>query len=180
MDRVRRLVVALLILAVAGLVALVVTVRPGLRDHADSIDASWRPLVASLDARYRTLVAFRDAMKTAGLGDREVTQDLTRALDRWTIASTGTDASAQVASANQLEAIAARAGALVQRSARLARIPALGAAYAAFTNLHVPTKLLDAYNHDVVGYQGARDGFWSRIVARLDGYPMRPTLQLVA
>jgi len=34
MDRVRRLVVALVVLVVAGLVVLVVVVRPGLRENA--------------------------------------------------------------------------------------------------------------------------------------------------
>ena len=43
MDRVRRLIVALVVLVVAGLVVLVVTVRPGLRDNADEVDRSWKP-----------------------------------------------------------------------------------------------------------------------------------------
>jgi hypothetical protein len=178
MDRVRRLVVGLVVLVVAVLVVLVVTVRPELRKTADGVDRTWKPLVQPLDARYQSLKALRDALNGAGVGDRSVVQDLTRLLARWSIASTGTDVDEQVTTANRLEAIAARAGALVH-TPRLLQNAALATAYTNFTKTEPPPQLLDAYNHGVLAYQGDRDGFWSRIVARLDGYDMRPTLQLV-
>jgi hypothetical protein len=178
MDRVRRLVVGLVVLVVAGLVVLVVTVRPDLRKTADGVDQSWKPLVQPLDARYQALGALRDAMTAAGLGDRVVVADLTKVLTDWTIASTGTDTEQQVIDANQLEALAARAGAVVH-TPRLLQNATLSTAYTNFAKTQPQKKLLDAYNHDILEYQGDRDGFWSRIVARLDGYDMRPTLQLV-
>jgi hypothetical protein len=178
MDRVRRLVVALLVLVVAGLVILVVMVRPGLRDNADEVDASWKPLVAPLTERYKTLAGVRDALNAAGVGDRQVVVGLTRTLDRWSIASTGTDAEDQVTTANQLEALASRADRLVH-TPRLLQNPTLGTAFTAFTKTAPQRQLLDDYNQRVEQYQGDRDGFWSRIVAHLDGYDMRPTLQLV-
>jgi hypothetical protein len=178
MDRVRRLVVALIVLVVAGLVILAVMVRPGLRDTADGVDRSWKPLVTPLAARYRSLTGLRDALKVAGVGDRDVVVALTKKLGVWSIASTGTDVDEQVTIANQLEALAARADALVH-TPRLLQNPQLLAAFTAFTKTQPQKALLDAYNHRVVEYQGDRDGFWSRIVARLDGYDMRPTLQLV-
>jgi|1186.fasta_scaffold230172_2 hypothetical protein len=178
MDRVRRLVVALVVLVVAGLVVLVVVVRPGLRENADDVDRSWQPLVAPLRTRYTALVALRDALNTAGVGDRDVVVALSKKLAVWSVASTGTDADEQVATANQLEALAARADALVH-TPRLLQNPALGAAFTSFAKTEPEKKLLDAYNSRVMAYQDDRDGFWSRIVAHLDGYDMRPTLQLV-
>jgi hypothetical protein len=178
MDRVRRLVVALIVLVVAGLVVLVVIVRPGLRETADGVDRSWKPLVAPLDARYKSLTALRDALNGAGVGDRSVVVALTATLDRWSITSTGTDVDDQVTTANQLEALAGRADALVH-TPRLLQNAALGAAFTNFSKTEPQKRLLDDYNHRVMEYQGDRDGFWSRIVARLDGYDMRPTLQLV-
>ena len=178
MDRVRRLVVALVVLVVAGLVVLVVVVRPGLRETADRVDRTWKPLVAPLDARYQALTGLRDALNAAGVGNRTVVVALTKRLGDWTIASTGTDVEAQVTIANQLEALAARADALV-RTPRLLQNPALTAAFQNFTKTQPQKRLLDTYNRRVVRYQGDRDGFWSRIVAHLDGYEMRPTLQLV-
>ena len=178
MDRVRRLVVALIVLLVAGLVVLLVTVRPGLREKADGVDRSWQPLVAPLDARYQSLTALRDALNAAGVGDRDVAVALTKALGVWSIASKGTDVDEQVTLANHLEALAARADALVH-TPRLLQNPVLGAAFVNFTKTEPQKQLLDAYNRRVLSYQDDRDGFWSRIVARLDGYDMRPTLQLV-
>src|SRR5689334_8783470 len=131
MDRVRRLVVGLVVLVVAALVILVVTVRPGLRDTADGVDRTWRPLVTPLAARYQSLAALRDALNGAGVGDRAVVQDLTRLLGRWSIASTGTDVDEQVTTANRLEALAARAGALVH-TPRLMQNAVLAKAYTDF------------------------------------------------
>jgi hypothetical protein len=179
MDRVRRLLVALVVLVVAGLVVLVVAVRPGLRDNADSVDRSWKPLVPALDERYKALTALRDALNGAGVGQRAVVVQLSATLGRWEIASTGTDIEDQVRTANELEALAARADALVH-TPRLALNPALGLAFANFSKTEPQRTLLTAYNDHVLAYQGDRDGFWSRIVAGLDGYDMRPTLQLVA
>lgn len=178
MDRVRRLAVALIVLVVAGLVVLVVTVRPGLRETADNVDRSWKPLVTPLDARYTSLTALRDALNGAGVGNRSVVVALTTVLDRWSIASKGTDVDDQVTTANQLEALAARADALVH-TPRLLQNPTLSAAFTNFTKTEPQKRLLEDYNDRVMEYQGDRDGFWSRIVARLDGYEMRPTLQLV-
>ena len=179
MDRVRRLVVALVVLVVAGLVVLVVAVRPTLRTDSESVDRTWQPLVAQLSARYRSLVGVHDNMVAAGLGQRSVTLSLGRTLDHWKIVSTGTDAEDQVATANRLEGLAARADALAH-TPRLLKNVALLAAFDGFVKARPTAKLLTTYNNHAERYQGARTGFWDRIVARLDGYPMRPTLQLLA
>lgn len=179
MDRVRRLVVALLVLVAAGLVALMVTVRPGLRDDADTVDTTWKPIVAQLTERYAALEGVKNALDKAGLGDRDVTLALGRTLDRWKIASGGTDTDEQVQTAGELEMLAARATALSDRP-RLRLQNDLKLALAAFTAEKPAGPLVRKYNRAVTKYQGARDGVLSRVVARLDGYPMRPTLQLLA
>ena len=178
MDRVRRLVVALIVLVVAGLVVLVVIVRPGLRENADDVDRTWKPLVAPLDARYQALSGLKTALDTAGVGGRQVVVALGKRLGDWGIASTGTDVEEQVTTANDLEGLAARADTLVH-TPRLLQNPALTAAFTAFSKTQPQKDLLDEYNRHVIRYQRDRDGFWSRIVAHLDGYEMRPTLQLV-
>jgi hypothetical protein len=178
MDRVRRLLVALVVLVAAGLVALMVTVRPGLRDDADAVDTTWRPIVTQLGERYAALEGVKNALDKAGLGDRDVTVALGRTLDRWKVASTGTDTDEQVETAGQLEMIAARATALADRP-RLRLQNDLKLSLAAFTAKQPPAPLVARYNSAVTRYQDARDGVLSRIVASLDGYPMRPTLQLL-
>lgn len=178
MDRVRRLLVALVVFVAAGLVALVVTVRPGLRDDADAVDTTWRPIVTQLSERYAALGGVKAALDKAGLGDRDVTVVLGQTLDRWKIASTGTDTDEQVQIAGQLEMLAARAAALAERP-RLRLQNDLKVSLAAFTAKQPPAALVAKYNSAVTRYQDARDGVLSRIVASLDGYPMRPTLQLL-
>lgn len=179
MDRARRLLVAVIVLVVAGAVVLVVTVRPGLRNDANSVDHSWTPLVQPLDVRYQALQGVVTQLKAGGAGNRTATLGLVQLIDRWHIVRAGTDSGDQVQTANRLEALAARARALAH-TARLAPNVALQQAFTAFDASRPAATTLDAYNRRVVVYQDRRDAFWGRIVARLDGYPMRPTLQLVS
>ena len=180
MDRARRLLGALIVLVIAGAVVLVVAVRPGLRRDASSMDHAWTPLVQPLDARYQTLDAVVTQLKASGAGTRTATVGLILVLNRWRLVRTGTDTADQVQTANRLEALAARANALAH-TARLAPNVPLQAAFAAFDKSRpAVAAALNAYNAEVVAYQSRRDAFWGRIVAGLDGYPMRPTLQLVS
>ncbi len=178
MERARRLFGLLIVLVVAGVVVLVVTVRPGLRDDADSVDTSWAPLVQPLDARFQTLNAVVERLKANGAGSRTATVELARLLERWRVIRAGTDSADQVETANRIEAVAARARALAG-TARLNGAAPLQSAFAAFEKTRSPiVGALNAYNDRVGAYQQRRDSFWSQIVAELDGYPMRPTLQL--
>lgn len=179
MDRARRLFGALLVVIIAVVVVLVVTVRPGLRDDADAADTAWKPLVQPLDARYQTLTGVVTTLRGAGAGDRDATVKLGQLLARWNVVRGGTDIEDQVVTANRLEALAARARVLA-RTPRLSTNVALQATITTFDKTRPPATTLEVYNADVAKYQDRRDGVMSRIVARLDGYPMRPTLQLVA
>ena len=178
MERARRLIGALIVLAVAGAVVLVVVVRPGLRDDAERLDRAWGPLVAPLDVRYRALEAVVPQLTSSGAGNRAATLGLVQLMNRWRVVRTGTDSAEQVRTANRIEATAARVGALT-RTARLVKLPALRETYARFEKSRPTPAVLDRYTRAVDTYQSRRDGFWSRIVAGLDGYSMRPTLQLV-
>ena len=178
MERARRLFGLLIVLIIAGVVILVVTVRPGLRKDSESVDSSWAPLVAPLDARFKTLDTVVTQLKLDGAGTRSATVGLARLLDRWRVIRAGTDTADQVTTANRIEEYAARVSAL-SRTARLAGAAPLHDALDAFATSR-PTigAQLGAYNASVSTYQHQRDAFWSQIVAKLDGYPMRPTLQL--
>ncbi len=178
MERARRLFGLLIVLIVAGAVILVVTVRPGLRKDSESVDQSWAPLVAPLDARFRTLDAVITQLKIDGAGNRTATVGLTQLVERWRVIRAGTDTADQVRTANRIEEYAARVSALA-RTARLAGAVPLHDALDAFAKTRTAIGAeLDAYNAKVGAYQHRRDTFWSQIVAKLDGYPMRPTLQL--
>ena len=178
MERARRLFGLLIVLIVAGVVILVVTVRPGLRKDSESVDTSWAPLVAPLDARFKTLDAVVTQLKIDGAGNRTATVGLARLLERWRVIRAGTDTADQVTTANRIEEYAARVSALALTPRLAGAVPlqdALGAFGKSRPTIGAP---LDAYNASVSTYQHQRDAFWSQIVAKLDGYPMRLTLQL--
>ena len=64
--RVRRLAVVVLLLLIAGAVALVLTTRPGLEDKRDDVESAWTPLRAPLGGRYERLAAVNAEMRAAG------------------------------------------------------------------------------------------------------------------
>ena len=179
MDRVRRLLVAIVVVVVAALVVLVVTVRPGLRDDADALDTSWKPLVPALDTRYQRAPwrhrrpdrrRGRGPERPAGADPRARPLDGRAHRDR----RRGPGVHGQPTRGPR------GAGGGTGRHPRLGGDPALQLTLTAFNKQRPPENVLKTYNDDVLAYQHERDGFWSRIVARLDGYPMRPTLQLKA
>jgi hypothetical protein len=178
--RIRRIAAVAAVVLVAGAVLLVIVVRPGLRDDSEAVGAAWKPLVAPLTQRYAALGGVASALEAAGAGDREVTTQLRRGLSDWDLLQVTTDAESQARTANSLEGLAARVRATVAAAARLQQNQALGQAIKTFDATVPPTKEVAHYNDVVVGYEQERDGFWNRIVAGLDGYSMRPTLQLAS
>jgi hypothetical protein len=176
--RIRWTALALVVAVVTGTVFLVITVRPGLQDDAQEVRRSWRPLVQPLATRYGALGGVAGALESAGDGDRDVTRDLRRTLDDWNLLRPTTDEGAQAATADQLEALAARIRATVQGSDRLKVIPGLTQAIQAFDANKVPAPLVQKYNDAVLRYERNRDGTLRNIVASIDGYDAHPTLQL--
>lgn len=176
--RIRRIAAVAAVLLVAGAVLLVIVVRPGLRDDSEAVGEAWKPLVTPLAERYSALGGVAGALEQAGAGDREVTKALRRTLSDWDLLQVTTDAQAQARTANQLEGLAARARAIIAAAPRLQQNQALQQALAIFDRTTPPLPRIARYNEIVVDYERDRDGFWNRIVAGLDGYEMRPTLQL--
>jgi hypothetical protein len=176
--RIRRILAAIAIVLVAGAVVLVIVVRPGLRDDSESVSKAWKPLIRPLGARYAALGGVAGALEQAGAGDREVTVQIRKELSDWDLLQSTTDAAAQAQAANELEGLAARARATVASFARLRDNAGLKQAIQSFDGTTPPPKTVEEYNAIVVDYEQARDGFWNRIVAGLDGYDSRPTLQL--
>jgi hypothetical protein len=180
MRRVRWLVLGAVALAIAGAVAAVVTIQPNLSDARDRVDLRWAPLRESLDPRYQALAGVATALQNAGAGDRAVTTALDASLARWSkLALRGpkhTDIELEVATANDLEALARRVTANINGSDRLKNDAALVAAKLAFDQA-VPAgfvQMMAAYNHAVRQYEEERSGTIHRLVAAALGYDARP------
>ncbi|MSO36708.1 MAG: hypothetical protein EXQ69_00480 [Acidimicrobiia bacterium] len=176
-NMVRRIALPLVLVLVTAAVVLVIAVRPGLQGDAEAVDRAWEPLAKPLAVRYEALAGVAEALDAAGASDRDVTRRLRRVLSDWDLLVVTTDSPTQAITANELEGLAARVGATVASSEKFKNDSALTAAITTF-NEAIPTpKQVATYNGTVEVYAGSRDGFWRGIVASLDDYPARPTLQ---
>ncbi len=173
--RSRRLAAAIVLLAVAGLIAVTLVGLPKLSHDRDRADRAWKPLLAPLAARYRHLAAVADGLRRAA-PDRTVGRDLASGLKRWDAARPGSDVSAQAGAANALEGLAARARATVNGSARLGADDTLKAELAAFDAAAPAPASIAAYDDAARRYQQTRQSALRRFVAAAFGYDARPTL----
>jgi hypothetical protein len=180
--RVRRLAVVVVLLLVAGAVALVLTTRPRLEDQRDNVDRAWTPLRAPLATRYEQLAGVNAQMAAAGGGDRSVTKALGTTLSRWDrlhrARDGSADADAEAETANRLEGLASRLGAVVLTSDRLRGVDPLNQAIAAFQGATLPPPAVKTYNDAAQEYEDTRNSTLRRPVAALFGYDSRPQLML--
>jgi hypothetical protein len=183
--RVRRLAVVVLLLLIAGAVALVLTTRPQLEDHRDDVDRAWTPLRApiALPARYERLAAVHAEMTTAGAGDRAVTRELGTSLARWDrlrrAPDGDADADAEATTADELEGLATRLNAVVLSSDRLKGVESLNRTIAEFQGTAPPLlPAVKTYNAAVQEYEDTRNGLLRRPAVDLFGYESRPQLLL--
>jgi hypothetical protein len=179
--RIRRLAVVVLVLLVAGTVALVLTTRPKLDDGRDEVDGSWTRLRAPLAGRYDQLAAVRAEMTAAGGGERAVTRELGTTLSRWgelrRAGNDDADAEAEAEAADRLEGLATRLQAVVSSSDRLRGVEALNQRIAEFQATTPPLlPPVKTYNDAVRDYQDERNGFLRSPVASVLGYDSRPQL----
>ena len=178
--RVRRVVLVIAALAIAGTATAMLLVRPDLESARDRVDARWGPLRPPLSARYTALANVAQALHAAGAADRAVTKDLDAAIARWSkLALRGpahTDAGVEATTANELEALARRVKANYLASPRLMANPGLGPAIQAFDGAFVPAPAIKAYNQAVRNYEDARAGIIKGLVAGVLGYESRPVL----
>jgi hypothetical protein len=175
--RLRWFLLALVVLAVGGAVALAVVERPKLNDDQAAVDARWNALRPALRERYGKLGGAVTAFSAAGGGDRAVTKDIGAALSDWAKATAAKDPGAEAEAANRLEAQATR----LRVSAgvgRFAGIPELSAAIGTFTGSLIPADQVKAYNRAVTRYQNERRSTLGAPVARVLGFDERPVLVL--
>jgi hypothetical protein len=176
--RLRWLVLALVLLVVAGIVVAVVTVQPKLSDARDRVDGAWTPLRPALVTRYQALGGVEAALDAGGAQTRAVTVDLHSTLAAWQRLAGVNDAGDQAPLADDLEGLALRVKANVAASARLSSDPAVLMALAAFDRAVVSPPAVAAYNQAVRAYQQERTGAVHHLVAGVFGFSARPELAI--
>jgi hypothetical protein len=178
--RIRWILLALIVVLVAGAAALFLTQQPKLDDARAKVDTAWKPLRApdQLVLRYQKLDAALNAFDAAGGQDRDVSKDLHAALAAWAAALRQGDEGKQVRAANRVEAEGTRLVANGLGSERLKGDAAVAGSLATFASTVPNPALVDAYNRAVHDYEDDRTSTLAQPVARVFGFDARPVLAL--
>ena len=170
------ILLALIVLVVAGAVALVVVEKPTLDDGRDAVDAHWAALRPPLVTRYANLDAALAAFVAAGGGDRSVAKDLQGELTAWKKAVADGNAATQVEIANRLEGDGLRLRGNVLASPRIAAVADVTDKLAAFDGSTPPPELVNAYNTAVQKYEDDRGATLRKPLVWAFGFDARPLL----
>ncbi|HXY93307.1 MAG TPA: hypothetical protein VEP49_12570 [Acidimicrobiia bacterium] len=179
-HRLRWIVLALVVLVVAGAVALVVFEKPTLDDDRTAVDARWAALRKPLVVRYQRLDDALGAFVAAGGGERTIARDLQADLAAWKRALSRDDPGTQVPIANRLEGEGVRLAANVKAAPRLEGLADLNAKLTAFAGSAPPSPLVHAYNRAARTYESDRTDTLRVPVARVFGFDARPLFALGA
>lgn len=175
----RRVLLALLIVAVAAAAALMGTARPALDDARNEAEARWVVVARPLDERYTALAAVAATVEAAGGSVAELASETVRATQHWTAVVVDDDVSAQVRSANELEGLSRRLAATIDASARLRDDAAVTQAREDLATHAIPDTAL-AYNTAVAAYEQEREGTLRSIAASALGYDSLPALDVAS
>jgi hypothetical protein len=173
-GRARWILVVVLVLVIAGAIALVVVQKPTLDDDRKAVDARWSALRPALVTRYDHLDAALQAF-VAAAGERTVATDTQRELDAWKKAVANGGQERQADSANSLEGLGVRMRANVLASPRLATVSEISDALTAYGASAPEAALVERYNRAVGIYEDNRTDTLHVPAARLFGFDSRPT-----
>jgi hypothetical protein len=168
------IVIALVLLVGGGILAL--TSRSDLENARDDVHTRWRAVRPALDERYALLAQANSATKQAGGPERELVNDIERALASWRVDKTKS-VDTQVDDANELEALGRRLTNTVDNSARLQAISPVVTAAGRFDDAQPPVSAT-AFNRAVRDYEDARGGSFRRPIASLLGFPSITSLDV--
>lgn len=179
MRTARRLIIALLVLAVAGTAALIGTSRPDLDETQAEAENRWTTVVVPLDDRYETLGALATAVIEAGGTGSDLATETRDAVDTWTVARARRSVEDQVRLANELEGLRRRLTATVEASDVLAANESVGEALRDLDSQTIP-EAGRAYNAAVADYEEERRGILRGLAADVLGFDAMPALDMGA
>jgi len=176
---VRVLLAVVVVAAVVAAASSVLSARPDLQKAKRSVDSTWSTLAGRLDNRYVLLAAVDDKVRPVPGPIHALIGDVDAALARWHDVRIHSGVAAQVAAANDLEALSRRLVATAAASPRVhgnaTVLPALGAFLADKSRAAA-----DDFNHDVVSYEHERRGPVRTVVASFLGDGAIPVLDTTA
>jgi hypothetical protein len=171
-----------LVLLVIGLVAAVVvagtsvlSARPDLETAKRNVDTAWATVAPKLDTRYVELAAVNNQLRSVPGPVHTLVGDTDAALAHWHDARQHASVAAQVAAANDVEAVARRLLATQAASPRVRGNEAVLTAVDRYLG-DSTTSAASAFNEAVDGYQHERRGPVRAVVASVLGDRAIPVL----
>jgi hypothetical protein len=172
----RRLLGAVVVLAIVAGATLALTSRPRLSSDRSAVERNWRAVRSGLGTRYRLADALAKAIDAAGGPANPLVKQVDDAYGTWR-AQTDAAVADQIATANVLEGFTRRLKVTVTRSALLQGDANVTAALHAMNQAAIPTAVTPLEDA-IAKYEKDRGGALRRLVAGPLGYHAIPRLDL--
>jgi hypothetical protein len=172
---VRVLLVVLVVAAVVGAGSSVLSARPDLDSAKRNVDTAWTAVAPQLDARYLQLAAVAQHLSAVAGPVHSVAAEADTALAHWRDLRQHGSVAAQVAAANEVEAMARRLLATQAASPRVRGNATLLSDVDKFLSLSTGTAAAD-FNRAVESYEHERRGPVRAVVASILRDQAIPTL----
>jgi hypothetical protein len=172
---VRVLLVVLIVAAVVGAGSSVLSARPDLDNAKRNVNTAWNAVAPQLDARYLQLAAVAQHLSAVAGPVHTIADDADAALAHWRDARQHGTVAAQVAAANEVEAMARRLLVTQAASPRVRGNATLHNDVDKFLALSTGTAATD-FNRAVESYEHERRGPVRAVVAGILGDHTIPTL----
>lgn len=172
---VRVLLVVLVVAAVVGAGSSVLSARPDLENAKRKVDSAWTTLAPALDRRYLQLAAVNDALRPVPGPVHGLVVNTDAALAHWRDVRRNGGVAAQVAAANDVEALARRLLATQAVSPRVRGNATLSKAVVEYVDMSTHNAAAD-FNGTVESYEHERRGPLRAVVASVLGDASIPTI----
>jgi hypothetical protein len=175
----RRLLGAVVVLAIVAGATLALTSRPRLSSDRSAVEREWRAARPGLDARYRLADALARDIDAAGGPANPLVTQVDDAYSTWRAQGGKAAVADEIATANTLEGLSRRLAVTVTRSTLLHGDHTVTAALTAMNAAPIP-QAVTALEDAIAKYEKDRGGALRRLVAGPLGYHAIPRLDLAS
>jgi hypothetical protein len=175
----RRVLGALVVLAIVAGATLALSSRPRLNSDRDAVERNWLAVRGGLGARYNLVEALARDINAAGGPPNPIVEQVHTAYADWSALDADAPVAPAITAANALEGLARRLDATVNGSPILKSDKTVAAALRAVTQSPIPEQVTPL-DEAVARYEKDRGGPLRRIVAGPMGFDAIPRLALAA
>jgi hypothetical protein len=173
----RRLLGAVVVLAIVAGATLALTSRPRLSSDRSAVERDWSKVRPGLDARYHLVDTLARDIDAAGGPANPLVAQVNTAYSTWHAQASNTAVADAIATANTLEGLSRRLAITVTRSTLLQGDRTVTTALSAMNAIAIPTAITPLEDA-IAKYEKDRGGALRRLVAGPLGYHAIPRFDL--